>query len=190
MKKKVHIKYWKELSGKYDITIYKNKIIKYDGFHPIDDANRFRENSVVELNNKFEINKIDKIDRNEFKLNASHEIHCERLREILQRECYVQLNMFQSIYISWCQKKFLIQSLDVKKSLLTGFIGLILGACLTYAIQCNGEIDIDDKNESTATPVQNIKKHENSNESNSDKTHLIKDTVCNEIDSLKMKKTN
>tara|TARA_R110002012_G_scaffold99170_2_gene237082 strand:+ start:35 stop:427 length:393 start_codon:yes stop_codon:yes gene_type:complete len=45
---------------------------------------------------------------------------------------HFKFNFLQVLAVKWHLKKYLIQDLDVKKSILTGFIGVLLGYFLRY----------------------------------------------------------
>ena len=59
---------------------------------------------------------------------ATHEIFSQDLHNVIQNYRYfIKLNLFQIIYINWFQKKYIIQSLDFKKRIISGLIGSLIG---------------------------------------------------------------
>ncbi|KZS40092.1 hypothetical protein AWE51_25490 [Aquimarina aggregata] len=131
---------WKEVSEKYFITIHRNKIHNYIGLHPLKKSIGFSEQEESEkfINSFYKIYKLDKLDRKELNTKATHEIVSQELHNAVQGHKYcLKLNWFQEFYINWFHKKYIIQSLDFKKSILTGFAGAIIGALVTLAFQTN-----------------------------------------------------
>ena len=118
-----------DFSNKYFITIYRNKIKNYIGLNPLNyEINIERLNSEVFINKNFEINKLDKLDKFELNTMATHEIFSQDLHNVIQNYRYfIKLNLFQIIYINWFQKKYIIQSLDFKKRIISGLIGSLIG---------------------------------------------------------------
>jgi len=148
----------KKYSGKFHITIYKDKLISYYGIS----NSRFFEESNTEpkefnINKKFEIYKLDKFDQKDHKVKASHILRNEQLEFILgdRIRIYINLNQLEIFKIRWAKKEYIVQSLDFKKSILTGFAGAVIGALVTMVFQNNQST----KSEPTIPPIQEIKNH-------------------------------
>ncbi|WP_027127272.1 hypothetical protein [Gelidibacter mesophilus] len=138
---------WKDVSNKYSITIYRNKIHNYIGLHPLRTSITVSEqhNSEKFINSTFYIYRLDKLDRKNLNTKATHKIVSQELHNVVygcDPYC-VKLNWFQEFYINWFHKKYIIQSLDFKKSILTGFAGAIIGALVTMAFQDKERTKID-----------------------------------------------
>ena len=128
---------YKDDSNKYDIIFHKNKIESYNGVYPLS-FDHFNEkvNSTKIINDTFEIVKLDKLDKNELNTNATHQIFSQKLHNVVGvYKYYIKLNFYQEFYINWYQKKYLIQSDDIKKDVLKYTIGAILGAIFTLITQ-------------------------------------------------------
>ncbi|MFD0990766.1 hypothetical protein ACFQ1R_11710 [Mariniflexile jejuense] len=149
---------WSNRSNKYYISFYKNKINTYKGIRPLQEGKGY-ENKLdyeVLINSTFEIEKIDKLDRNQLKTNATHKITCLKLHEkIVGTLPYcIKLNWFQEFYINWHKQKYIVQSLDFKKNILAGIFGALFGMFITMVFQNNQSTII----EPIAPPQQEIKK--------------------------------
>lgn len=148
---------WQDSSEKYYIFFHKNKIHKYKGVHPLSNQYGLEEkkDSEILINSFFDVIKLDKIDRLEHNTKATHEIRSQELHNSVDGvfPYCVKLNFFQVTYINWFQKKYIVQSLDLKKTVLSGFIGVVLGSLVTLAFQ---KINIKN-NPKTIIPKKEIK---------------------------------
>jgi len=170
---------WQEHSNKYFISIYKNKISYYEGLHPLSreyQKVRVPKNSKILINKDFDfrkLNKLDKLEHNNTK--ATHEIISKDLHLVVfgcGPYC-VQLNLIQSFYLNWHFKKYIIQSVDFKKNILTAIFGVVLGIFSTLLVQrintTNNDPKIAPINEHQNQDVLKIEKN--------DTTILNKDSV-------------
>ena len=169
---------WKDVSNKYSITIYRNKIHNYIGLHPL--RNNFPnapEQKISEefINSTFNIYKFDKLDQKKLNTNATHKIVSQELHNLTygcDPYC-VKLNWFQEFYINWFHKKYIIQSLNFKKSILTGFAGAIIGALVTMAFQDKQST----KTDPTIPPKQEIKNQRDQNNDQTTDKNLKTDSI-------------
>lgn len=132
---------WSEYSNKYYIYFYRDRISYYNGLHPLDKRilhGKSQVESKIFINKEFKLKKLSKLDRIDYNnTNATHEIISDNLHHMING-CVpycVRINFFQSFYLNWHQKKYIIQALDFKKNILAAIFGAILGIATTLAFQ-------------------------------------------------------
>jgi hypothetical protein len=143
MKAKIIFVYpaWKKYSNKYYIHFYRNRISYYEGLHPLRKLNLPDSDQIeskVLMNKRFELKKLSKLDRIAYEnTNATHEIISDSLQITINgcRPYCIKLNIFQSFFLNWHHKKYIIQALDFKKNIIAGIFGAILGAMIALFIQ-------------------------------------------------------
>jgi hypothetical protein len=165
----------KNISEKYYVVLYKDKLISYYG---VSNSRFFEENidkpKQFQINQKFKIFKLDKYDKIEHNVNATHILINERLEFILGNiPVYLKLNQLEIFKIKWHKKEYIIQSLDFKKSILTGLFGAILGSLVTMVFQSNQSVN----NAPTIPPKQEIINHLNEDDEKSFKKKLTNDSI-------------
>jgi hypothetical protein len=129
----------KNLSRDNYITIYKNKLVEYDGIYPIvffiEPTHQVREKGKLYLNDTYALEKIDKYDRLSYGVRATYLISCNLLSDYVHEPCFVKLSLFQRIYAKWYLKRYFIQDINFKKDLWKILLGAILGSVLTLLIR-------------------------------------------------------
>jgi len=124
-------------SKKYSIKIYKNRIIEYDGvtnnslFESVNGIPK-----IYKINTSFDVSRLDKYQRIENNIDVKYRLHNEKLEFILVNlGLYLDLTAFEYFKIKWHNKKYLIQSKEIKTDILKYLIGGILGFCGALLIQ-------------------------------------------------------
>jgi hypothetical protein len=123
----------------------------------------------------YTIHKILKSERNVFIKQYSHLIkteynHGHEFENYKNVSLFLKLNTIDSVRLKLINRSYIIQSLDFKKSILTGFAGVIIGHIGTIGFQYNQSA----KSEPTIPPKQAIKKSiDNKNDKTSEKTLKI-----------------
>ncbi len=135
-----------EHSEQFTITIYKNRIIDYTGITNnrllYDEKERIRTHNI---NSRFEIFPLDKFEKIEHEVNAKYIIRNESLEYVLQGVgLYIDLNTFEYLRINWYNKKYLIQSKEIKTDVLKYIIGGIIGFIGGIFIQLLKDSKMDD----------------------------------------------
>lgn len=124
-------------SNKFEIKIYRNRIIEYNGIH----NNRLLEGDSDEvkkykINTAFELIKLDKFQKLEYNTDSKYILKNEQLQWILSSQVlFVNLNLFEYLRFKWYSKSYLIQSKEIKTDILKYLIGAILGVILSQAFE-------------------------------------------------------
>lgn len=118
------------------IILKKDMVYDYNGIYPLKPFGQDSNKGLLRIDDEYEVVKLKGRQKDVYGVDATHEIICETLNNEVHNPAFIKLTPFEEFYICWYHKRTIIQSLDVKKTVITGAIGVIIGAVIDRIIGC------------------------------------------------------
>jgi hypothetical protein len=116
------------------VEISKNKLVSYFGVYPLQFNKDDRTTGELYINGLYSLKRIDKHDRYTYKVDATHRLVNDTLEAEVHSPSFVKLSQWESIYLKWHLKEYIVQDLDFKKNLIAGVLGVIFGVIITKLV--------------------------------------------------------
>ena len=125
---------YKNESKDNNVEISKNKLVSYCGVYPLQIDKDNRTTGKLYINGLYSLKKIDKHDRYTYGVDATHLIENDTLENEVHAPSFVKLSLWESMYLKWYLKEYIVQDLDFKKNLIAGALGVIFGVIITKLV--------------------------------------------------------